>query len=33
MKANAINRTLTRKKVFKAVRHPVKTAKLLRRML
>jgi anaerobic magnesium-protoporphyrin IX monomethyl ester cyclase len=31
MKANAINRTLTRKKVFKAVRHPVKTAKLLLR--
>ena len=32
MKANAINRTLTRKKVGKAVRHPVKTAKLLLRM-
>ena len=32
MKANAINRTLTRKKVFKAVRHPVKTTKLLLRM-
>lgn len=29
MKANAINRTLTRKKVLKAMRHPVKTAKLL----
>jgi anaerobic magnesium-protoporphyrin IX monomethyl ester cyclase len=29
MKANAINRTLTRKKVFKAIRHPHKTAKLL----
>jgi hypothetical protein len=32
MKANAINRTLTRKKILKAVRHPVKTAKLLLRM-
>lgn len=32
MKANAINRTLTRKKVLKAVRHPVKTAKVLLRM-
>jgi magnesium-protoporphyrin IX monomethyl ester (oxidative) cyclase len=32
MRANAINRTLTRKKVLKAVRHPVKTAKLLLRM-
>jgi magnesium-protoporphyrin IX monomethyl ester (oxidative) cyclase len=32
MKANAINRTVTRKKVLKAVRHPVKTAKLLLRM-
>lgn len=31
MKANAINRTLTRKKVLKAARHPVKTAKLLLR--
>jgi len=29
MKANAINRTLTRKKVFKAMRHPHKTAKML----
>jgi magnesium-protoporphyrin IX monomethyl ester (oxidative) cyclase len=33
MKANAINRTLTRKKVLKAVRHPVKSVKLLRKML
>lgn len=32
MKANAINRTLTRKKVLKAMRHPVKTAKLLLRV-
>ncbi|HSV48996.1 MAG TPA: radical SAM protein [Candidatus Acidoferrales bacterium] len=32
MKANAINRTLTRKKVGKAVRHPIKAAKLLLRM-
>ena len=29
MKANAINRTLTRKKVLKAMRHPRKTAKML----
>jgi len=32
MKANAINRTLTRKKVLKAMRHPVKTAKMILRM-
>ncbi len=31
MKANAINRTLTRKKVLKAIRHPRKTAKMLLR--
>ncbi|MCL4429872.1 MAG: B12-binding domain-containing radical SAM protein [Candidatus Bathyarchaeota archaeon] len=31
MKANAINRTLTRKKVLKAMRHPYKTAKMLLR--
>jgi anaerobic magnesium-protoporphyrin IX monomethyl ester cyclase len=31
MKANAINRTLTRKKVLKAIRHPRKTAKTLLR--
>ncbi len=29
MKANAINRTLTRKKILKAIRHPAKTAKML----
>lgn len=32
MRANAINRTLTRKKVGKAMRHPVKTARLLLRL-
>jgi magnesium-protoporphyrin IX monomethyl ester (oxidative) cyclase len=32
MKANAINRTVTRKKVKNAIRHPVKTAKLLLRI-
>jgi anaerobic magnesium-protoporphyrin IX monomethyl ester cyclase len=32
MKANEINRTMTRKKVTKAMRHPIKTAKLLLRM-
>jgi len=29
MEANAINRTLTRKKVLKALRHPQKIAKML----